>query len=103
MYGDGSLRYVSEAGFTEGSDTFQYTLQDGAGASSSAIVEVLISAAYGAEWSQFGNGPDHPGRYPGALGTETWVQRWEYVFTNTMDASRHRQRQGFCHPDRQLE
>lgn len=83
--GDGSLRYVPEVGFTEGSDTFQYTLQDGAGASASATVQILVSSAYGAEWSQFGNGPDHPGRYPGALGSEAWVQRWEYVSTGTLN------------------
>lgn len=83
--GDGSLRYVPQADFTEGSDSFQYTLQDGSGASSSATVQVLVSASYGAEWSQFGNGPDHPGRYPGALGTQTWVQRWEYSFPGAIN------------------
>lgn len=83
--GDGSLRYVPQGDFNEGEDSFQYTLQDGSGASSSATVQVLVSASYGAEWSQFGNGPDHPGRYPGALGTQTWVQRWEYAFPNAIN------------------
>lgn len=82
---DGSLRYVPDSDFTEGADSFQYTLKDGAGASSSATVQVLVSASYGAEWSQFGNGPDHPGRYPGALGTDAWVQRWEYISTGTLN------------------
>ena len=83
--GDGSLRYVPHGDFTEGEDNFQYTIQDGAGVSSSAAVQVLVSASYGAEWSQFGNGPDHSGRYPGVLSTQTWVQRWEYAFPNAIN------------------
>ncbi|MFZ2279090.1 MAG: tandem-95 repeat protein [Prosthecobacter sp.] len=82
--GDGSLRYVPQADFQEGSDSFQYTIQDGAGLRSTGVVQVLVSASYGTEWTQFGNGPDHTGRYPGSLGTQTWVQRWEYASTIAM-------------------
>jgi large repetitive protein len=83
--GNGSLRYVPQASFTEGVDSFQYTLSDGSGLSSSATVQIFVSASYGAEWSQFGNGPDHTGRYPGALGTQAWVQRWEYAFPTAIN------------------
>ncbi|MBB5032539.1 Ig-like domain-containing protein [Prosthecobacter vanneervenii] len=83
--GDGSLNYVPQAGFTEGTDSFQYTLRDGAGAQSTATVQVLVSASYGREWTQFGNGPNHTGRYPGSLGTQTWVQRWEYAFPSSIN------------------
>lgn len=82
--GDGSLRYEPQPDFTEGTDSFQYTLQDGAGASSSATVTVHVSASYGMEWSQLGNGPDHPGRYPGALGDQAWQERWSYAFTSSI-------------------
>ncbi len=77
--GDATLRYVPQAGFTEGTDSFQYVARDGSGATASGTVQVLVSAAYGREWTQFGNGPDHPGRYQGSLGTEQWTQRWEYA------------------------
>lgn len=83
--GDGSLRYMPQEDFSEGTDSFTYTIEDGAGANSSATVQVFVSASYGSEWSQFGNGPDHAGRYPGALGTQMWVQRWEYTPTGILN------------------
>ena len=82
--GDGSLRYVPQADLTEGTDNFQYTLQDGAGARSTGNVQVLVSASYGKEWAQYGNGADHTGRYPGSLGTQPWIQRWEYASSIAM-------------------
>jgi len=84
--GNGTLRYVPQATFTDGTDSFQYTLQDGSGITSSATVQVLVSAAYGAEWSQYGNGADHSGRYPGALGSQTWVPRWDYYFPSAINS-----------------
>jgi|GEM_PF-366881 len=83
--GDGSVNYAPQADFTEGMDSFQYTVRDGAGAQSTATVQVFVSASYGREWTQFGNGPDHAGRYPGSLGTQTWVQRWEYAFPSSIN------------------
>ncbi len=83
--GNGSLRYEPQPDFTEGTDSFQYTLQDGAGARSSATVTVHVSASHGLDWSQFGNGPDHPGRYPGALGVQAWVERWSYAFSSAIN------------------
>ncbi|SKA95114.1 PQQ-like domain-containing protein [Prosthecobacter debontii] len=83
--GDGSLRYVPLSNFTEGTDTFQYTLRDAASLTSTATVQVHISATYGREWTQFGNDAAHSGRYPGSLGTAPWVQRWEYTFANTIN------------------
>ncbi len=77
---DGSLRYVPETGFIEGTDHFDYTLRDGAGATASASVEIVVSEAFGREWPTFGNGPDHAGRYPGSLGTSPLQLRWEYAF-----------------------
>ncbi|HYF35784.1 MAG TPA: tandem-95 repeat protein, partial [Prosthecobacter sp.] len=84
---DGSLRYVPQEGFIEGTDSFEYTLRDGAGLTSSATVTLLVSEAYGREWTQFGNGADHPRRYPVLLGTQAWVQRWEYSYPAAINAA----------------
>jgi len=77
--GDGSLRYVPTAGFTEGNDSFQYTARDVAGLTTSATVRISVSASFGNEWPTFGNGPEHTGYYPGLLGFEPLVQRWQYA------------------------
>lgn len=82
---DGSFRYVPQTDFTEGSDSFQYTLQDGAGLTATGTVQVLVSADYGREWTQFGNGADHTGRYPGSLGIQSLVQRWEATFPSSIN------------------
>ena len=75
---DGSLRYVPAEAFVEGTDTFQYTLEDAGGVTATGSVEIRISATYGQQWTQEGNGPDHTGAYPGTLGTGPWVEKWYY-------------------------
>lgn len=76
QHADGSLRYVPETGFADGSDPFQYTIADSAGLTASATVEVVVSASAGRDWPTFGGAPDHPGRYAGALGTAPLVELW---------------------------
>ncbi|MDZ4289432.1 MAG: Ig-like domain-containing protein, partial [Prosthecobacter sp.] len=82
---NGSLRYAPHADFTEGTDTFAYTAQDGVGLTASATVTVRVSASYGRAWTQFGNGPDHSGRYPALLGSQLWVQHWMYSYPATLN------------------
>lgn len=85
LNGDGSLKYVPNAGFTEGTDTFQYTIRDAANVTSSASVSVVVSNSFGRDWPTFGNGPDHTGRYPGSLGSQTFVLRWSQAVGAAMN------------------
>ena len=75
---DGSLRYVPAADFLEGTDTFAYTVSDASGTTSSATVTITVSESFGRDWPTFGGGPDHTGNYPGLLGTDPLVLRWQF-------------------------
>lgn len=78
---DGSLRYVPQASFTEGTDTFQYTVQDTTANTATGTIQIQVSAAHGYAWTQTGNDANHSGRYPGSLGAQPWLPRWEYSFS----------------------
>ena len=73
---DGSLQYVPNAGFNAGTDAFNYTIRDAAGAESSSTVTIVVSATLGREWPTFGGGADHTGYLPTSLGGSQFTLRW---------------------------
>lgn len=74
----GLLRYVPSPSFTSGTDSFNYTIQDPAGLSSTAAVTIAISATLGREWLTFGAAPERAGYQPVVLGSAaTMTQRWQ--------------------------
>lgn len=77
--GNGSLSYVSAGSFPEGTESFQYTLRDGAGLTATATVQVVISASFGRDWPTWGGSNDHANRYTGSLGASTFSQRWQFT------------------------
>lgn len=73
---DGTLQYTPDSDFTEGEDTFAYTISDPAGLASTAAVKIIVSATRGREWPMFGAGPSHTGYLPVYLGASPFTQRW---------------------------
>ncbi len=73
---DGSLQYEPSATFTEGNDTFTYTIEDAAGVRATGTVTVNVSATLGREWPTFGASPEHAGYLPITLGTTAFTERW---------------------------
>jgi len=75
---NGQFSYQPGAGFTNGQDTFGYTINDGHGLTSSAQVTIKAIRGYltGGDWTTFGNGPSHTGYYPGALAGAMFLASW---------------------------
>jgi len=73
---DGTLQYTPKDSFIEGDDSFTYTISDPSGLTSSATVNIIVSATRGRDWPMFGAGPDHTGYLPLNLGSAAFTQRW---------------------------
>lgn len=71
---DGTLRF--EAPATGGEFSFTYTVMDAAGETSSATVELVVAENAAADWTTFGNGPEHAGFAPINHPTGPWALQW---------------------------
>jgi large repetitive protein len=72
----GDLSYLPQAGFTDGTDTFSYTISDPTARLSTANVTISVSPTAGQAWPTFGGGPAHDGYVPASFGTGTWPAGW---------------------------
>ncbi|MCX6855010.1 MAG: Ig-like domain-containing protein, partial [Verrucomicrobia bacterium] len=76
---DGSLRYESSSMANSGAYSFNYTIADPAGLSSTGTVTITYVTSATGSWSTFGNGPEHTGYSPAMLSGLSYTPRWTYT------------------------
>jgi subtilisin family serine protease len=71
-----ALIYTPAAGFTEGVDTFTYTIHDGHGATATARVSIYLGYLAVGDWPTYAGSNARNAFYPASLDSKPFVQTW---------------------------
>ena len=78
---DGRLLYTPAAGFSEGVDTFTYTIDDGHAATATARVSVYLGYLAAGDWPTYAGNNARNAYYPASLNAKPFVEAWRTTFT----------------------
>lgn len=74
--GDGTLAYIPDEDFIEGTDTITYVVGDGTGLTDEGVLEIRMGSAIGVAWPMLGGDAQHSGFLPVFVEPDGWVEAW---------------------------